>query len=365
MASSSSSSSRPPPRGGISKTPAQKYPKTTRRAASLMGHLQALSKKGPRTLVGTVVDTSFHLSQGYVTATTQLGIVSVYSVPYGQVVPQMRIYCRQIGGTSSTRSFVFDGFAPNISRLGKSGSLCYTATAMNLGGVGIAQTSTNGSTSTQSAIPAATGYYWHLFFYMPVLPTSPVTLLAMVSQNDVSVGVTLSYLPSGYLQFSSIADGKGYLTTTAVPPHSVHWVVIQPGLSGLEVLIDGMPPAYQGLSGAGDIPSFSGGGTSYTMSLLSNPDGTSLVPLGTWVSKVGFGSSWNGTSVIPLVQTVPAADTDLPQGANAATTTSPTTLFICDDSVRSNQLIDNAYIGADGTLTVNTSFATILETGPF
>lgn len=353
------------PRGSINKTPAQKYPKTVRRASQLMGHLQALSKKGPRTLVGTVVDTSFHLSQGYVTATTQLGIVSVYSVPYGQVVPQMRIYCRQIGGTSSTRSFVFDGFAPNISRLGKSGSLCYTATAMNLGGVGIAQTPTTGATSTQTAIPEATGYYWHLFFYIPVLPQIPVTLLSMVSQHDTSVGVTLSYLPSGYLQFASLADGKGYLTTTAVPPHSVHWVVIQPGLSGLEVLIDGMPPAYQGLSGVGDLPSFSGAGTPYTISLLSNPDGTALVPLGTWVSKVGFGSSWNGTSIIPLVQTVPASDSDLPQGANAATTTSPTTLFICDDSVRSNQLIDNAFIGADGTLTVMTQYATILETGPF
>src|ERR1700738_1155175 len=111
-----------PPKPPFHNSP-QRYNQTRQMASQVTQSLVSFMAKGPRTLVATVVDTSFHLTKQYVTATTQLGVVSVVGVPLGTVIPGMRLYCRQVGGMSGAKSFVFDGYASSVASLGPNGSM--------------------------------------------------------------------------------------------------------------------------------------------------------------------------------------------------------------------------------------------------
>lgn len=343
----------------------QKYPRAQARAATLAGTLHELVSKGPRTLVATVVDTSFHVSAGYVTATTELGLVRVVGVPYGTVVPQMRILVRLAGPHRTTRSYVFDGYAPTPSLLGgTSGSVMPTMATGNVGVVTV-QSST-GAIPTVSTLGGSTGYYWHCFFYLPEIPRpSAVTLLAMTNAGHTTT-LVVEYWPSGVLEFRSLADNKGYMTNAPVAPHVPHWLVLQPGLGGgQDVLIDGIPGLYQPIH-TGDTPTFAAGGTNYTLTLFTSYDGSGACPLGTWISKLGFGTMPTSASVCPIV---PESDADIP---NMAVSTMQQTigLWLCGDSTPQGPTLLNSAAGSLSSgsgenLSVNDFWTTIQTIGPY
>lgn len=307
----------------------QKYPKAQRAAAQVASHIHEMMKRGPRSLLATVIDTSYHATMGYVSATTQLGVVQVHGVPYGSVVPQMRIFVRQIGPHSTTRQFLFDGYAPALSRRGlASQSLCYIQPS------GLASTqallSTSSVPTTASLTSGIVGYYWHLFFYLPQVPATRVTIFQMSVTAGGPNLLTLEYLPNGYMLFRSAENNHGYTTTRTVPAHQMHWVVLQPGLggsgSGREWYIDGQSYAA-GINSSSDEPYFNGNGATYTVSYLSNTDGSQLCPLGSWIAKFGYGS--NAPSGTP--QQLLNSDTGL-----ALATSTPT-----DESAYPNQALSN------------------------
>lgn len=340
-----------------------KYPKARRKAVEVADHIHSLVKSGPRTMVGTVVDASFHTSQGYVVVTTQIGIVNVYGVPYGSVVNGMRILCRQMGGAATNRAFVFDGAAPNLSGSGYAGSFGYSAMVASLS-TGLALTSSTG-VPTSAGVSTAQGYFWFFFFYLPALPISKVTLWQMTASAGGNI-LACEYLPNGYVQVRS-QDNHGYLSNTPVSAHNTHWVVIQPFLSGLEFQVD-MIANYTGLLSPGDDPTFSGGGVGYQLSLLSNNDGSQLCPLGSWISKFGFGTAWNGVYV-PTLQSlgtglggVPSLDTELPTATPQQDVT-PLYELLCTDTIGSSTLSDSA--GAGGTACTISLGGSVNQIGPY
>ena len=139
----------------------QKYPKAMARAGQLASRLHTMMQRASRSLVATVTGTSFHVSQGYVSCTTEQGLIRVYGVPYGTVVPQMRIYARVQGGSATNRAYVFDGYAPSLSSLSQSGSILFYAPSHFSGAM--ATTSTTSSVATTSSLTTSVGYYWHVF----------------------------------------------------------------------------------------------------------------------------------------------------------------------------------------------------------
>lgn len=342
----------------------QKFPRAQAKAAQVVTNIHELMKKTPRTLVATVVDTSFHASMGYVLATTELGIVRVYGVPVGSVVAQMRIYVRQLGPHSTNRTYIFDGQAPALSIMGfSSGSLSYTTTVGDSGSV-LASTAAGGL-PTISTLTSAVGYYWSLFFYIPTLPTSPrVTLFTMRNSGNTN-GFSIEYLSSGLLVVRDPIGGHGYITTQPVAPHEIHWLVCQPGTgTGLDLYIDGLS-FYTGINSPTDIPVFSAAGATYTGYLLSNQDGSGTPPLGTWISKLGYGASYSGSAVIPLsvTTTIPGQDSDIPT-LTGGTTVKTIGLYLCEDTPGGTTLANSAASGGGGPFTV-TSSATVQAIGPY
>lgn len=340
-----------------------KYPRAKQKAAAVVGHIHEMTKKGPRTMVGTVVDANYHVTQGYVTATTLLGIVQVVGVPYGTVVPGMRILVRQMGGAATNRAYVFDGHAPNLSATGYSGSFAYTTPLSSLS-TGLAYTITTG-VPTSSSVTSSLGYFWYWFFYLPQLPSSTITLWQMTASSGGNV-LTASYLPTGYLSLSS-QDGHGYISTGPVAPHNVHWIVMQPSGPSGSVIIDGLLYQYSGITGSGDNPTFGGSGTTYQLSLLSNNDGSGLCPLGSWISKLGFGTCYISGTVVTLqtlgtgTGNVPTQDSELP----TATTQEDITLLyqlLCEDAQGSSTLATSVIGGSPATIATGGS---VLVTGPY
>jgi hypothetical protein len=338
-----------------------RYSKSKRKAADVVSQIVELTKKGPRTMVSIVADTSYHASQGYVTCATELGTVNVYGVPYGAVVPGMRVLCRQMGGQSAIRSFVFDGMAPNLSGYGHSGSFGYLSAIHTLS-KGLALTPSNGVPTT-SGITGPYGYFWYWFFYVPQLPTTNVTLWQMTASGNV---LTCNYLISGKLQIIS-QNGHGYITSAPVSAHNIHWCIVQPGLSGSVVLID-MVPNYTGIMANADDPVFTGNGTAYQLSLLSNSDGSGLCPLGTWISKFGFGTCWNSQYSVGLqvlgsgIAGFPTIDGELPTAASQQDIVLKY-LLLCTDSQGSSTLADSA--GAGGLTASITSGGAVQIVGPY
>lgn len=343
----------------------QKFPRARQSAATVVSHLHEMSKKGPRTLIGTVVDTNFHVSQGYVTVTTQLGIVTVLGVPYGTVVPGMRVFVRQMGGAATNRAYVFDGMAPNLSTIGKSGSFSYTNMLPSGTATGLALTTTTGVPTT-SSVTSVFGYWWYWFFYLPQLPASTVTLWQMTASSGGNV-LTAEYLPTGYLRVRS-QDGHGYISNAPLPPHNSHYIVMQPAASTGSMIIDGLAFQYSGITSSGDNPAFTGNGTGYQLSLLSNKDGTALCPLGSWISKFGFGTAFVSGTVIPLqvlgtgMSGIPTADSELPT-AIAQTDVTLWYQLLCGDTPGSTTLANSAS-GGGSSATIATGGA-VLATGPY
>jgi hypothetical protein len=341
-----------------------KYPKARRKASDVVSHMVELTKKGPRTMVAIVADASFHTTQGYVTCTTELGIVSVYGVPFGSVVPGMRIFCRQMGGQSAIRGFVFDGMAANLSGAGFSGSFGYSSIVSSLS-TGLAMTSSTGVPST-SALNFVYAYFWFWFFYIPALPTSPVTLWQMISNADATT-LSAEYLPNGQLRVID-GIGHGYISNGPISPHNIHWIIIQPGLASQSISIDNVPALYTGIVGSGDNPNFSAGGAAYRLCLLSRSDGSQLAPLGSWISKFCFGSCWNGSGQVALqslgtgVGAVPSIDAELPS-AIAQADIFPLYQLLCLDAAGSSTLADSAGMG--GLSASIASGGAVLAQGPY
>lgn len=336
----------------------QKYPKGSQRASQVAQSILDLTKKGPRTLVATIVDTSFHVTQGYTTCTTELGIVPVYGIPYGSVVAGMRVYCRQMGGQATNRAFVFDGFAQNPSRQGTtSGSLLFASPVITPLTTALA-TSQVASITGLSSVTTSTGYYWHCFFYLPQLPTSTLTLFQFnCNSTPSSPALSLTMLPTGMMQCAS-SDGHGYQTQTPVAPHRIHWLVCQPGVTGQELLVDGVPN-YTHLLGANDTPTFAGGTNTYTVSLLGTSTGTGIAPLGSWMSKIGFG----GNSVSPLNTAIPTADSMLVNVASSGFYTR--LLLLCEDGASSTTLSNTAIGGGGSTFSLVSGIAQVSPLGPY
>ncbi|MFL5628424.1 MAG: hypothetical protein ACJ788_22825 [Ktedonobacteraceae bacterium] len=333
----------------------QAYPKARASASRLVQHLVDMQRKGPRSIPATIVDTSFHVSAGYVLATTQRGIVQVFSVPYGSVVPQMRIFVRQIGATSTNQAYIFDGFAPNISALGTAGSVVISSPFVT---VAAAMSTPVNSVPAVTALTSSTGYYWHFFVYLPALPTSTVTLFYMVSGTNV---LKLTYQSDGNMRFTS-QDGHGYITTTPIAPHQPHWIQIQPSTgSSTDFLVDGVA-TYTGLIGGSDVPTFNGGSNLYTSFFLSNNDGSASCPVGTWISKIGYGASYSG-AVIPLPNVVPAQDSDI-VNLNISTTQKTLALYLCEDTPGGTTLANSA-AGGSASITLTSPPLTLLSNGPY
>jgi len=313
-------------------------------------------------MVGIIVDASYHTIQGYVTCTTQLGIVSVYGVPYGSVVAGMRIFVRQMGGQATNQAFVYDGMAPNVSSMGSSGSLVYSSPLPGPLTTSLAQTGTTDVPSV-SGMASAVGYFWHCFFYLPTLPTTVVTLFQMSAATGGTT-LALEYLATGQLRMRS-GTGHGYLTSGPIAPHSIHYIQIQPGIAGSELLIDGVA-SYGSLIGSGDIVTFAGSGMTYQLSLLANRDGSQMCPIGSWISKFGYGTSGTSSSPLLLPDSLPEQDSDLPTSTSASSITALYAL-LCEDSVGTGVLVNSATSGgATGVgATIVSPPATIAITGPY
>lgn len=360
MAPSSSSS----PHGPFKSYP-QKYPRASVHASRAAQALKRLVQQAPHSQVAIVVDPSFHVSQGYVLCQIHSAIVRVYSVPYGSVVNGMRLYARQIGALKTNQSYIFDGYAPNLSGLGTNGSVLVTANPPT--GTQVCSSGGATATNTVASLSSATGYYWHCFFYLPVLPPTVVTLFQFAQVGGSNM-VMLEYLPSGYLQFRS-QDNHGYITNTIVPPHNAHWVSVQPSNgTSAEFLVDGVEN-YSGLAGVGDDPTFTGGlaqSYPYALSYLSDTTGAGQAPLGSWISKMGFGMSY-ASGVVPLLATgvtIPAYDSDIPN-LNTGTTQKTQNLYLCEDALGSTGLFNSGQQGAAGALTLSTAYSAVQISGPY
>lgn len=324
----------------------QRYNKSRQKAAEATHAMVSLMQKGSRTILGTVADTSFHLTQGYVTCTTQLGVVQVAGIPLGTVLPGMRVYCRRLGTMSSNRSYIFDGYAATISSLGPNGSLIVAGSPTLSAGCAMVA-----SVSSVSGVTGPTGYYWHCFFYVPSIPTGTVTLFQFAQTGAPTTTFTVQMTTACLIQVVS-NDGHGYTTTSAVVPHQLHWLVIQPGMAGSELLIDGLS-AYTGLLSGGDEPTFTGNATTSTLSLGANVNGTQLLPIGSWLSKVGYGHM---TSLFPVV--IPQYDTDL------VNTSGTLVLYLFEDTPGSSTAINSASGVGAGTLTISNP-ASLVMAGPY
>lgn len=320
------------------------YPKTRNAASRVVKGLIDLQSRGPRTIVGTVVDTTFHISQGYVLCTTQNGVVQVYGAPYGKIVPGMRLFIRQLGSIATNRSFIYDGEARALSTMGQSGSLMVKdmlAANPITAPVSVSGVPTDGSTAT------AVGYYWHCFFYLSMLPNGNATIFQMRQTASPNLTLTLQMQPSGLLQFIS-SDGHGYVTTQPVAPHVPHWIAIIPGISGQEMLIDTLS-LYTGIASPTDDPSFTGGGSAtYTLAVGSNYDGSQLLPIGSWVSKIGYGLT-NVSQTAQISSVIPEQDSDI------TTVSGSHVLYLCGDGEESATAA-NSVVGGAGSLSIVSPF---------
>jgi hypothetical protein len=328
----------------------QRYNQTRQMAAQVTQSLVSFMSKGPRTIIGTVADTSFHLTKQYVTCTTQLGIVYVAGVPIGTVIPGMRVYCRQVGGMSSTKNFVFDGYASSVASLGPNGSLIMASSPTLSAGC-----ATVAAVTAQTGLAGPIGYYWHAFFYLPIVPLTTVTLFefAQVSSSNT---FTVQLLPSCVLQVIS-SDGHGYVTNIPIPPHQLHFIQIQPGNTGNEVLIDGIAN-YTGILSPTDDPTFVGGTNTYVLWVGANANGSQLLPVGSWVSKVGYGT----TSLAALPNMVPAYDSDLLNASTGGITTK--VLYLFEDTPGATTAVNSAVASGAGTLAISNP-ASIVTSGPY
>lgn len=315
--------------------------------------------------MATVLDTSFHLTQGYVSCTTEMGLIRVYAVPYGQVVPQMAIFVRQSGPHATHRAYVFDGFAPALSTLGPtSGQIMYTNLHPTGGGTVLAQTSFPGGYPSVVGLAGGLGYYWHFYLYLPALPTTRVTLFQMASTSGTPTNMpTCELLPSGFLQVRSIEDGHTLMSSAPVAPHAKHWIVIQPNVGNAQaIVVDNVPSVI-----LGDTFTFTGNGVTYSTSFLSNLDGTQLVPLGTWISKIGYGASFTGGAVVPLsigTGDYPTGDSQIPN-LNSGASLDTLNRYLCTDTPGSATLANSALATTGSNLTLTTAYANLLATGPY
>lgn len=350
----------------------QRFPKTQQRAQQLVAGIHEVIKRGPRSLVAQVADSRYHVSQGYCTCSTEQGVVPVYGIPYGSVIAGMRIFCRQIGGHRTNRAFVFDGYAPNSSLLGPaSGSLLVSGPALASGTAWATTTLSTGLPSV-SGLSTSAGYYWHLFYYLPTLPQATCTLMQCVLSTSSTTTLTLEMLPTGLLRFRS-SDGHGYQLTSPQPstPHQIHWVCLQPGLgSSLEFLIDEQVGLYTGITSGGDQPTWAGNGANYSWSFLSSADGTAGCPQGSWVSKMGYGTSYSaGVVALSVGLTTPTVDTDLPQ-LSTSSSLKTISLYLCTETPGTLVLANSAPgtpapVGGTLTLSATVAATSVLASGPY
>ena len=82
--------------------------------SQVVAQMHRLIQKGPRTLIATVIDTSF-CQDGIRLVHDPTGCGQRLWCACGTVVPNMRILVRQMGPAATNRGYVFDGMAPALS----------------------------------------------------------------------------------------------------------------------------------------------------------------------------------------------------------------------------------------------------------
>jgi hypothetical protein len=346
------------------------YPKSRLQArhvaAALKDHLDQLS---PATELATVADTSFLLTQGYVTASSRKGPLTVIGCPIASVVPGTDIFVRKLANTGINQ-YVYDGLVtPTLV-----GSRSYAI--MSADGVtraGYTGTSTgNGAWSgatAASVVPTnvlTTGWYWSFFFYMTALPspTSPITLtstnrLQLVGGTynpDLNISILYNYLGQIGLQFYSSGVYTTAYASQAFAPGKVWFLQLHLG-NGLSV--NGQTGSSLTLSNIGSLPApiqnnivheFLGGSFGNT------------APIGTWVSKFGFGYFPLGSFPYPINSFIPTSNSQIAQGTSAfgVGLTTYDRLLISDAS---GTTLPNTGTGAaSGTATSSSAIITI---GPY
>jgi hypothetical protein len=138
----------------------------------------------------------------------------------------------------------------------------------------------------------------------------------------------------------------------------MHWIVIQPGIgNGQDLMIDGVSGLYTGLQSSSDVPTMTGAGATYQMSVCSHMNGTHLLPVGSWISKIGFGTT--GGSALAASSILPGSDSDLPSLASQTAV-----LFLCEDAQGSTSLVNSAPGSVTGPMML-TSPLTLAISGPY
>lgn len=340
------------------------YPKTQRAAARFATRFQQhLAQYSPLSEVGIVADTSFLLTQGYITATSHKGPVRVVGASLGLLIAGMRIFIRPMQGNV----YLFDGLAPTPLTTGTaSGSLVYTGL-----GTTPASTPVQVGMSTVS-IPAGppTGWYFSCFFYLSALPTPGTTCtlldLPKIVSNVVAGGWRITYDWLGRINVYTYGSAYGNPaipspTTQTFSPHRI-WFLTAQIANGLAV--NGLQNTNMTLSGLSYAQTVLSG--NYGLFLLSDSSAGGLPPNGSWISKVSIGNNFAaGFPVWPynLSAFVPSNDSQIANGSKTLGSGLRTYLcYQCDDSIDTATLTDTSAIGSNLSLTVAGS---VLANGPF
>ena len=178
--------------------------------------------------------------------------------------------------------------------------------------------------------------------------------------GSVSTAISLEILGTGTLRLRSVSDSHELVTEFAVAPHLVHWVQIQPGYTGNELLVD----SVSNYGTDGSIPTFAGGGATYTLTVLSDASGNNPCPLGSWVSKVGFGMSYASGAVVPLPNVIPASDAQVPS-FNVSSTQTTTALYLANESEGSLSAANSAPAGSASGLSLPSGLVKVHTLGPY
>lgn len=346
----------------------------------------------PRSEVATVVDTSFHHSQGYITCTSGRGPIMVVGVPYLTVVPGMRIFLRRITHQGQT-SFIYDGLATPAMPFNSSGSLSQeygqwpaATSASTYGG-----TSYAGPYLLLPNTAPVKGWFWSFYFYVSALPKpgAPATLLDMPilngSFNTVVGGIRFLYDVTAHVGVEVYGSGWGDLGAQSayynVPcsPQTVWWLNYTLGGVGMSLNAIQYTAGNSAINGLGSTMTTGPANQAVGLYLLSDSsggfgthlggEGAVAAPAASWISKVTFGAKVDGggAAVSPVSfvvdpaddATVSAAHDLVPTADNALIDLSNVTYggaqYLCGNSTPGGTtLVDNSGHGFDLTVTSGT-----------
>lgn len=346
----------------------QQYPRARKAAARLVTHLKrTLDERSPKTLVTTIVDTSYMPTYGYVTATSLNGPVRVVGIPTNRVIPGMRVFARKV----NENTYVYDGMAPVPLLTGTtSGLVIHTGAApaaSNPLAVGMPTWTVN-----NGPIPGSLGFYVSFFFYLSDLPASGTScvLLDLPHLNTtpsppvVDGGLKVVYSSTGTLNvtYYGAAYGNpvpGTPTVHTFAPHQVWFLTFQVG-NGLAV--DGQSFPDMAITGPATNP-ING---AYTLAVLGDLAGNNAPPIGSWVSKVSLGYDivlQNPIWPYNLSGFIPSDDTQVANGtASYGQGLTTNLLYLCADGVGATSLANASTVTPGMPLAVN---GQVMDEGPY